>query len=163
MARAVAAAPVVAEYLVPLLSADGTALLYRGQWSDDDQRQLQRAAALLNTTTETIQVQELPGQRGLRHVIPLRPKGACPKQYPGPWVCPPSCRWLELSAQALDALLTQARLHLPQDSGICCCQGLAASASNNCASLDGISLFRASLKRLALRPGNQWLPLPSKP
>lgn len=82
VARAVAAAPVVAEYLVPLLSADGTALLYRGQWSDDDQRQLQRAAALLNTTTETIQVQELPGQRGLRHVIPLRPKGACPKQYP---------------------------------------------------------------------------------
>ena len=82
VARAVAAAPVVAEYLVPLLSADGTALLYRGQWSDDDQRQLQRAAALLNTTTETIQVQELPAQRGLRHVIPLRPKGACPKQYP---------------------------------------------------------------------------------
>ena len=64
VARAVAAAPVGAEYLVPLLSSDGTALLYRGQWSDEDQRQLQRAAAQLNTTTETIQVQELPAQRG---------------------------------------------------------------------------------------------------
>ncbi|MGB1001026.1 MAG: 16S rRNA (guanine(527)-N(7))-methyltransferase RsmG [Prochlorococcaceae cyanobacterium] len=82
VARAVAAAPVVAEYLVPLLSADGTALLYRGQWSDEDQRQLQRAAAQLNSSTETIQVQELPAERGLRHVIPLRPQGVCPKQYP---------------------------------------------------------------------------------
>mgnify|MGYP001330456407 FL=1 len=82
VARAVAAAPVVAEYLVPLLSSDGTALLYRGQWSDEDQRQLQRAAAQLNSSTETIQVQELPAERGLRHVIPLRPQGVCPKQYP---------------------------------------------------------------------------------
>ena len=82
VARAVAAAPVVAEYLMPLLSSDGTALLYRGQWSDEDQRQLQRAAAQLNTSTETIQIQELPAGRGLRHVIPLRPKGTCPKQYP---------------------------------------------------------------------------------
>ena len=32
VARAVAAAPVVAEYLVPLLNSGGEALLYRGQW-----------------------------------------------------------------------------------------------------------------------------------
>jgi len=82
VARAVAAAPEVAEYLVPLLSADGTALLYRGQWSDEDQRQLLRAAAQLNTRTGTIQIQELPAGRGLRHVIPLHPTGSCPKQYP---------------------------------------------------------------------------------
>ena len=80
VARAVAAAPVVAEYLVPLLSADGTALLYRGQWSDDDQRQLQRAAALLNTTTERIQVQELPAQRGLRHRLRPQPEREDPVQ-----------------------------------------------------------------------------------
>ena len=36
VARAVAAAPVVAEYLVPLLNTDGQALLYRGQWNDTD-------------------------------------------------------------------------------------------------------------------------------
>jgi|TARA_B100001741_G_scaffold310310_1_gene309356 16S rRNA (guanine527-N7)-methyltransferase len=82
VARAVAAAPVVAEYLVPLLSPDGTALMYRGQWNNEDQRQLQRAAAQLNASTEAIQVQELPAARGRRHVIPLRPKGACPRQYP---------------------------------------------------------------------------------
>ena len=39
MARAVAAAPVVAEYLVPLLKPRGEALLFRGQWSEDDTAQ----------------------------------------------------------------------------------------------------------------------------
>ena len=38
MARAVAAAPVVAEYLVPLLQTEGNALLYRGQWGEADQQ-----------------------------------------------------------------------------------------------------------------------------
>lgn len=42
VARAVAAAPVVAEYLVPLLTSTGTALLYRGQWSSEDAEQLAR-------------------------------------------------------------------------------------------------------------------------
>ena len=36
VARAVAAAPVVAEYLIPLLKSEGQALLYRGQWTDSD-------------------------------------------------------------------------------------------------------------------------------
>jgi 16S rRNA (guanine527-N7)-methyltransferase len=40
LARAVASAPVVAEYLVPLLAPEGRALLYRGQWSDADQAAL---------------------------------------------------------------------------------------------------------------------------
>lgn len=82
VARAVAAAPVVAEYLVPLLQSNGTALLYRGQWSEDDQRQLQRAAALLNADLGDVQAMELPAERGQRHVIPLRPKGPCPRSYP---------------------------------------------------------------------------------
>ena len=43
MARAVAAALVVAEYLVPLLQPEGEALLYRGQWEATDTEQLQRA------------------------------------------------------------------------------------------------------------------------
>ena len=47
MARAVAGAPVVAEYLVPLLKPEGQALLYRGQWGDTDQRELVRALHLL--------------------------------------------------------------------------------------------------------------------
>ena len=47
VARAVAAAPVVAEYLVPLLKTDGQALLYRGQWNDSDAVPFNRALHLL--------------------------------------------------------------------------------------------------------------------
>jgi 16S rRNA (guanine527-N7)-methyltransferase len=82
VARAVAAAPVVAEYLVPLLKSNGTALLYRGQWQQEDSRQLQRAAALLNATMAAPQGMTLPAERGQRHVIALTPSGPCPRTYP---------------------------------------------------------------------------------
>jgi 16S rRNA (guanine527-N7)-methyltransferase len=82
VARAVAPAPVVAEYLVPLLKPDGQALLYRGQWSDDDQRQLSAAARSLNAGIEQVMRCDLPAGRGQRTAITLRPKQGCPRQYP---------------------------------------------------------------------------------
>ena len=82
VARAVAAAPVVAEYLVPLLNSTGKALLYRGQWQQEDSRQLQRAAALLNARMEEPQAMRLPADRGQRHVITLTPSAPCPRFYP---------------------------------------------------------------------------------
>jgi len=84
VARAVAPAPVVAEYLVPLLSCDGQALLYRGQWSRDDRRQLDAAARSLNAVVHQVQALELPAGRGQRHAISLRPMAPCPRQYPRP-------------------------------------------------------------------------------
>ena len=82
MARAVAAAPVVAEYLVPLLAADGQALLYRGQWSTDDQAELERALAALNARVERCDQRELPGGRGLRTALSVVTTAACPATYP---------------------------------------------------------------------------------
>jgi 16S rRNA (guanine527-N7)-methyltransferase len=82
LARAVAAAPVVAEYLVPLLSANGQALLYRGQWSEADGVQLNRAAKLLRARVEPLRALALPEGRGQRHVIPLSPVAPCPPAYP---------------------------------------------------------------------------------
>jgi 16S rRNA (guanine527-N7)-methyltransferase len=82
VARAVAPAPVVAEYLVPLLKANGQALLYRGQWSDDDQRRLSAAARSLNATIAQISRCELPAGRGQRTAIVLKPRQGCPRQYP---------------------------------------------------------------------------------
>ena len=61
LARAVARAPVVAEYLVPLLAPQGRALLYRGQWSAADQGELDAALAPLRATTEQCLSRELPG------------------------------------------------------------------------------------------------------
>ena len=82
LARAVARAPVVAEYLVPLLRPDGRALLYRGQWSPEDQAALERALVPLRARLEGVERLDLPADRGLRHALLLRPTGPCPKGYP---------------------------------------------------------------------------------
>ncbi|MCT0217930.1 16S rRNA (guanine(527)-N(7))-methyltransferase RsmG [Synechococcus sp. CS-1329] len=82
MARAVASAPVVAEYLVPLLSASGRALLYRGQWSPEDLACLEQAATSLHAEVERVERIDLPGGRGVRHAVVLRPSSPCPASYP---------------------------------------------------------------------------------
>jgi 16S rRNA (guanine527-N7)-methyltransferase len=82
MARAVASAPVVAEYLVPLLKPGGRAALYRGQWSAGDQGDLERALQPLCAELVEVRRQELPGGRGLRHAVWVRPLAPCPKAYP---------------------------------------------------------------------------------
>ncbi|KEF43023.1 MAG: 16S rRNA methyltransferase [Cyanobium sp. CACIAM 14] len=84
MARAVAGAPVVAEYLMPLLRPDGQALLYRGQWGPADQQALEAAARMLKARVEPAQRRDLPGGRGVRHGLWLRPAGPCPAAYPRP-------------------------------------------------------------------------------
>ena len=82
MARAVAAAPVVAEYLVPLLQPKGSALLYRGQWGEADQRQLKRALLPLKAQLSSSQHCQLPADRGVRHLIRVQPVSPCPRQFP---------------------------------------------------------------------------------
>lgn len=82
LARAVASAPVVAEYLVPLLRPDGRALLYRGQWEAADQQELERAVQPLRAGIESVLARDLPAGRGRRHALVLRPHGACPATYP---------------------------------------------------------------------------------
>ena len=82
VARAVAAAPVVAEYLVPLLSRDGEALLYRGQWSDNDEQALNQALKPLQAEVIGVQQTHLPDDRGIRHVLTVKSCGPCPATYP---------------------------------------------------------------------------------
>ena len=82
MARAVAAAPVVAEYLVPLLQQQGQALLYRGRWQASDDAELQPALELLNARTHGISRTELPADRGPRTLIRISADRATPKTYP---------------------------------------------------------------------------------
>ena len=84
MARAVASAPVVAEYLVPLLKPQGTALLYRGQWGEADTTELERATGSLKARIGAIHSRELPAERGIRHVVELQPSAPCPRTYPRP-------------------------------------------------------------------------------
>ncbi len=82
LARAVAPAPVTAEYLIPLLKHKGEALLYRGKWNDLDHQSLTKALSALNATLHKIQHIELPSERGIRHLIRLKANASCPKTYP---------------------------------------------------------------------------------
>jgi 16S rRNA (guanine527-N7)-methyltransferase len=82
MARAVAAAPVVAEYLVPLLKPAGQALLYRGQWGTADQRELEQALQLLRAEIVQCEQRELPAERGQRTALFVAASAPCPKSYP---------------------------------------------------------------------------------
>ena len=48
VARAVGSAPVLAEYLLPLLKSSGEAILYKGQWSKNEEEELIRSLSILN-------------------------------------------------------------------------------------------------------------------
>ena len=82
MARAVAAAPVVAEYLVPLLKPKGEALLFRGQWSEDDTAQFNNVLTPLKAQLTGVEARQLPAERGIRHLLRVQPTGGCPSSYP---------------------------------------------------------------------------------
>jgi len=82
MARAVASAPVVAEYLIPLLKPSGEALLYAGKWDKNAQQELYQALQPLNGIIQKIEMQCLPKQKGIRHIIRLKQAKLCPKIYP---------------------------------------------------------------------------------
>ena len=84
VARGVAAAPVVAEYLAPLLGCHGLALLYRGRWSAVDHQALHQAARQLGCRIRAKERCLLPGHRGQRHVLVLEPETTCPAPYPRP-------------------------------------------------------------------------------
>lgn len=82
MARAVSTAPIVAEYLIPLIHQKGEALIYKGKWNQLNQAALDQALIMLNAKVKLIENNFLPDQRGERHLIRLVPKGKCPTKYP---------------------------------------------------------------------------------
>ena len=82
IARAVANAPVVAEYLIPLIKQSGEALLFKGNWCQIDSQNLSKALSKLNARIAKIQSIELPSNRGKRHLIRLKSEAPCPSIYP---------------------------------------------------------------------------------
>ena len=82
IARAVAPATVVAEYLVPFLNSRGQALIYKGSWSEKDQQRLKKALTALNAEIKQTHNSELPKSRGIRNIIRICSTKKCPNQYP---------------------------------------------------------------------------------
>ncbi|MFB8791669.1 MAG: 16S rRNA (guanine(527)-N(7))-methyltransferase RsmG [Potamolinea sp.] len=79
--RAVAPAPVCANYALPLLKNGGLAILYRGHWTDEETQELKLVVEQLDGVVELIESFTTPISNGVRHCIYLR-SCSLPKEVP---------------------------------------------------------------------------------
>lgn len=82
--RAVGPATVCAEYCLPLLDLGGTAVLYRGQWTAEEESALSLAVEQLGGEIHEIQAFTTPLSAGARHCIYLKKYRETPKRFPRP-------------------------------------------------------------------------------
>ncbi len=84
MARAVAKAPILAEYLIPLIKQSGEAILYKGKLNKVEEQELMHSLVPLNGKIKSIEKLFLPKNRGERNIIrlQLQPSRQCPSKYP---------------------------------------------------------------------------------
>jgi 16S rRNA (guanine527-N7)-methyltransferase len=80
--RAVAAAPVCAEYALPLLKVGGSAILYRGQWTEAEAIALQSTVGQLGGRLAATDQFTTPLTAGERHCLLLQKIASTPAQYP---------------------------------------------------------------------------------
>lgn len=82
LTRAVAEASVCAEYSLPLLKIGGLAILYRGNWTDEETDALEIAVKKLGGAIDFVEQFETPFSKGMRHCIYLRKIAPTPEEYP---------------------------------------------------------------------------------
>ncbi|MEH2167259.1 MAG: 16S rRNA (guanine(527)-N(7))-methyltransferase RsmG [Nostoc sp.] len=80
--RAVGAASVCAEYTLPLLKQGGLAIIYRGNWTEDETAALQNAVIQLGGVIESIEQFTTPLSHSIRHCLYLRKISTTPVQFP---------------------------------------------------------------------------------
>jgi 16S rRNA (guanine527-N7)-methyltransferase len=80
--RAVASASVCAEYALPLLKIGGTAILYRGQWTPEEEENLKIALSQLGGCLDPVERFETPLTHGVRHCLYLRKTELTPAEFP---------------------------------------------------------------------------------
>jgi 16S rRNA (guanine527-N7)-methyltransferase len=72
LVRAVAAADVCANYALPFLKSEGLAVLYRGNWTTEEEINLETTTKKMGGTVENIEKFTTPLSHGIRHCIYLR-------------------------------------------------------------------------------------------
>ncbi|MEM9766663.1 MAG: 16S rRNA (guanine(527)-N(7))-methyltransferase RsmG [Cyanobacteria bacterium P01_D01_bin.71] len=82
MLRAVGSAATCAEYALPLLKIGGMAILYRGQWSDEESQQLDAIAAQLGGRLVAVRAWQTPLSQGNRHCIYLNKHTPTSEDFP---------------------------------------------------------------------------------
>lgn len=80
--RAVAPANVCAEYALPLLKRGGRAILYRGQWTPEEEKDLEGAIAQLGGQLSRVDALTTPMSQSLRHCIHLDKVAPTPERFP---------------------------------------------------------------------------------
>ncbi|MFB2768347.1 16S rRNA (guanine(527)-N(7))-methyltransferase RsmG [Pelatocladus sp. BLCC-F211] len=82
MIRAVSNASVCAEYALPLLKQGGLAIVYRGNWTEDETTALTDAVKQLGGEIEAIDQFTTPLSHSLRHCLHLRKIAPTPAKFP---------------------------------------------------------------------------------
>lgn len=82
--RAVGPAATCAEYALPLVKIGGFAVLYRGQWSDEDSQQLTKATNQLGGRIISVQPWQTPLTHGTRHCVYLAKHTSTAEDFPRP-------------------------------------------------------------------------------
>ncbi|MER3493594.1 MAG: 16S rRNA (guanine(527)-N(7))-methyltransferase RsmG [Mastigocladus sp. ERB_26_2] len=82
MIRAVSNASVCAEYTLPLLKQGGLAIIYRGNWTEDETTALTDAVKQLGGEIEAIEQFTTPLSNSLRHCLYLRKITITPTKFP---------------------------------------------------------------------------------
>ncbi len=80
--RAVGEGVVCAEYALPLVKLGGMVVLYRGQWSEVEAKQLERACALLGGKVSATVAAVTPWSGAQRHFIYLTKEKPTPNDFP---------------------------------------------------------------------------------
>ncbi|MDZ7959987.1 MAG: 16S rRNA (guanine(527)-N(7))-methyltransferase RsmG [Aulosira sp. DedQUE10] len=80
--RAVGTASVCAEYALPLLKLGGLAVIYRGNWTDEETTALQNAVDQLGGVIELIEQFTTPVSDSIRHCLYLRKVATTPANFP---------------------------------------------------------------------------------
>ncbi|HYW20072.1 MAG TPA: 16S rRNA (guanine(527)-N(7))-methyltransferase RsmG [Nodularia sp. (in: cyanobacteria)] len=80
--RAVGNAAVCAEYTLPLLKQGGLAVIYRGNWTEEETKSLQNAVNQLGGIIESIEQFTTPLTKSIRHCLYLRKVVNTPASFP---------------------------------------------------------------------------------
>jgi 16S rRNA (guanine527-N7)-methyltransferase len=70
--RAVATASVCAEYSLPLLKTGGLAIIYRGNWTEEENQALEKTVKRFNSKVEKIDQFTTPLSNSVRHCLHIR-------------------------------------------------------------------------------------------
>ena len=80
--RAVGSASVCAEYALPFLKVGGLAILYRGNWTDEEMEGLKPAVEQLGGAIESVEQFTTPLSNSIRHCLYLRLISPTPVKFP---------------------------------------------------------------------------------